>query len=97
MEADPGAMLVATVPSIEGRPIQWYLGVVSGDAVVEQPQIRDEKGLREARRRAICAMLAEAAERGANAVLGVGLGCERIDHDGGVALMLTASGTAVRV
>ena len=29
----PGAMLVATVPAIEGRPIQWYLGVVTGQKV----------------------------------------------------------------
>jgi uncharacterized protein YbjQ (UPF0145 family) len=43
-------------------------------------------------------MLREAAERGANAVIGVGLGYESIGmRSDGMALMVTASGTAVRV
>ena len=106
-------MLVATVPAIEGRPVQWYLGVVSGEALTgperlggvtpcpgddgrrEQAQALD---LREARDAAIFEMLREAAERGANAVIGVGLGYESIQVGSGApALMVTASGTAVRV
>lgn len=106
-------MLVATVPTIEGRPVQWYLGVVSGEAVTGSECVpgaiaggKDERcpggahalNLRTARDTAILEMLREAAERGANAVVGVGLGYESIRVAGGAtALMVTASGTAVRV
>lgn len=106
-------MLVATVPTIEGRPVQWYLGVVSGEAVTGAEclpgSVADGKDggcrggaraldLRSARDTAILEMLREAAERGANAVVGVGLGYESIRVAGGApALMVTASGTAVRV
>lgn len=106
-------MLVATVPTIEGRPVQWYLGIVSGGAVtgterlLGMPGCGDDDGcprsakaldLRDARDTAIFEMLREAAERGANAVVGVDLGYESIRVGGGaMALMVTASGTAVRV
>jgi uncharacterized protein YbjQ (UPF0145 family) len=107
-------MLVATVPAIEGRPVQWYLGLVSGEAVagggralgaamcpggedVCHPGSR-AIDLRDARDTAIFEMLREAAERGANAVIGVGLGYESIPVGSGtMALMVTVSGTAVRV
>jgi uncharacterized protein YbjQ (UPF0145 family) len=93
-----GAILVVTVPSIEGRPVQWYLGVVSGEAVVVPALVGDGLELRETRDRAIRAMVAEAAERGANAVLGVGLDCQSVEAgERGTLLMVTASGTAVRV
>jgi uncharacterized protein YbjQ (UPF0145 family) len=114
MQTAHASMLVATVPNIEGRPVQWYLGVVSGEAITraaerlfgltERPS---EDGcpsracpldLRDARETAIFEMLREAAERGANAVIGVGLGYESIEvGSGATALMVTASGTAVRV
>jgi uncharacterized protein YbjQ (UPF0145 family) len=98
MAAELGSMLVATVPTIEGRPVQWYLGVVSGEAMVDACAACDRVDLREARDRAIRGMVTEAAERGANAVLGVGLDCEAIEAgERGVMLMVTASGTAVRV
>ncbi|HEY4026168.1 MAG TPA: heavy metal-binding domain-containing protein [Candidatus Dormibacteraeota bacterium] len=106
--------MVVTVPAIEGRPVQWYLGVVTGEAVTGLGHIvavmacpREEDGchegaravdLRDARDAAIFEMLREAAERGANAVIGVGLGYESIDVSSDAkALMVTASGTAVRV
>ena len=112
MSADQPSMLVATVAAIEGRPVQWYLGVVSGGAVTSTSGHRSgacagEPGrragacpvdLRDARDAAIFEMLREAAERGANAVIGVGLGYESIGvNSDGMALMVTASGTAVRV
>lgn len=107
-------MMVATVPAIEGRPVQWYLGVVTGEAVMGVGRLRsvvtgagEEEGrgggacavdMRDARDTAIFEMLREAAERGANAVIGVGLGYESIQvSSGATALMVTASGTAVRV
>jgi uncharacterized protein YbjQ (UPF0145 family) len=103
MQADQASMLVATVATIEGRPVQWYLGVVSGGAVMGSGRIVRGAGacavdLRDARDTAIFEMLREAAERGAYAVIGVGLGYESIKvSSDGMALMVTASGTAVRV
>lgn len=99
-------MLVTTVPAIEGRPVQWYLGIVSGEAVAparRRPGAGCTTGpramaLRDARDTAIFEMLREAAERGANAVIGVDLGYEAIQvASEGTAFMVTVSGTAVRV
>ena len=106
-------MLVATVPAIEGRPVQWYLGVVSGGALACAAQFlglfaHDGDGedrahgsrpldLRDARDTAIFEMLREAAERGANAVIGVDLGYATVQVGGGMTMMVTVSGTAVRV
>lgn len=92
-------MLVATLPTIEGRPVQWYLGVVSGDASIAGAGLCEARGdLPGAREAAMHAMLNEAAERGANAVVGVIFAYEAIQtRDEGVALMVTASGTAVRI
>ncbi len=102
MSASQASILIATVPAIEGRPVQWYLGIVSGEALAGPRQLGGEApraiDLRGARDTAIFEMVREAAERGANAVVGVGLGYESIQVRSGVtALMVTASGTAVRV
>jgi uncharacterized protein YbjQ (UPF0145 family) len=106
MQASQASMLVATVPAIEGRPVQWYLGIVSGEAIADGARRRGAAcesgaralGLRDARDTAIFEMLREAAERGANAVIGVDLGYESIHLSSeGTALMVTVSGTAVRV
>jgi uncharacterized protein YbjQ (UPF0145 family) len=93
------SILVTTVPAIEGRPVQWYLGIVSGEAVgVVRDSASPAADLREARENAILEMLREAAERGANAVIGVDLGYAPVPVTGeGTALMVTVSGTAVRV
>jgi uncharacterized protein YbjQ (UPF0145 family) len=108
MASAPTSMLVATIAKIEGRPVQWYLGIVTGDAALSGAALRQscvddaagacEAALREARERATRAMLGEAAERGANAVLGVGFAYEPVQvADRATVLMVTASGTAVRV
>jgi uncharacterized protein YbjQ (UPF0145 family) len=106
MQASQTSMLVATVSTIEGRPVQWYLGLVSGEAVTAAERclgVARESGtraidLRDARDNAIFEMLREAAERGANAVIGVDLGYESIHlSSDATALMVTVSGTAVRV
>jgi uncharacterized protein YbjQ (UPF0145 family) len=98
-QASQASILVATLPAIEGRPVQWYLGIVSGEAVgVVRDATAPAVDLRGAREAAIFEMLREAAERGANAVIGVDLGYEPIHLGGdGTALMVTVSGTAVRV
>ncbi|MFO7261969.1 MAG: heavy metal-binding domain-containing protein [bacterium] len=105
-------MLVVTTSSIEGRKITRYLGLVSGDAILGANIFRDffasirdivggrsaayEKELRKAKQIALEEMIQEAAQLGANAVIGVDLDYETIDlGQGGAMLMVSANGTAV--
>jgi uncharacterized protein YbjQ (UPF0145 family) len=105
-------MIVTTTPSIEGRPIREYLGVVTGEAVVGANVLRDlfagirdviggrsgsyEQVFKEGREAAINEMMAEARSKGADAIVGVD-----IDYEGGVSqgtmLMVACSGTAVKL
>ncbi|MDP8916581.1 MAG: heavy metal-binding domain-containing protein [Pseudomonadota bacterium] len=105
-------MIVTTTPAIEGRPVQTYLGVVTGEAILGANVFRDvfagirdfvggrsgsyERVLRAARDAAIADMMDEAHRRGANAVVGVDLDYETIGDTGSM-LMVSASGTAVRI
>lgn len=105
-------MIVTTTPSVEGHPIQEYMGVVTGEAILGANIFRDffagirdivggrsgsyEQVLRSARDAALTEMQEEAKRRGANAVVGVDLDYETVGQ-GGAMLMVTASGTAVRV
>lgn len=104
-------MIVTTTPTVEGRAVAEYLGVVSGEAILGANIFRDlfagirdivggrsgsyEKVLREARDAAVREMAEEAAKRGADAVVGVDLDYETVGQ--GSMLMVTASGTAVRL
>lgn len=105
-------MLVVTTDSIEGRKITQYLGLVSGDAILGANIFRDffagirdivggrsaayEKELRKAKQIAIEEMMQEAAQLGANAVIGVDLDYETVNvGQGGGMLMVSANGTAV--
>lgn len=103
-------MLVSTTTIIEGRPVQQYLGVVAGETILGANVFRDigaqirnitggraagyEKELRKARETAIGEMTAAATELGADAILGVDIDYETV---GGSMLMVTASGTAVKL
>lgn len=103
-------MISTTTPSIEGRRIVEYKGIVTGEAILGANMFRDffasirdmvggrsgayEKVLRSARDTAIEEMEAEARSRGADAVVGVDLDYEIIGKDGSM-LMVSASGTAV--
>ncbi len=105
-------MIVTTTPSVEGRSILEYHGVVTGEAILGANVFRDlfasirdivggrsgsyERVLREARDTALAEMAEEAQRRGANAVIGVDLDYETIGDTGSM-LMVSASGTAVRV
>src|SRR5919109_5120573 len=87
-------MIIVTTPSLEGKRITKYLGLVSGDAILGANIFRDlfagirdivggrsaayEKELRSAKRIAIVEMIDEATELGANAVVGVDLDYETI-------------------
>ena len=107
-------MLMTTTNALEGMPIQRYLGIVSGEAILGANIFRDffagirdivggrsaayEEELRKAKIIATQEMCEFAAELGANAVVGVDLDYESIQMGtGGGMLMVSASGTAVRV
>ncbi|WP_379923338.1 heavy metal-binding domain-containing protein [Erythrobacter sp. R86502] len=109
---DARGVIVSTTPTLEGRPIQEYMGIVTGEVIVGANLFRDlfanirdivggrsgsyERILADARNQAIEELQAEAASRGGNAVVGVDLDYEVIG-DRGSMLMVSASGTAVRV
>lgn len=103
-------MLLTTTPNVEGRPIQQYFGIVAGEAIMGANIVRDmlagltdivggrsgayEEKLIDAREIALREM-AEAARRlGANAVVGIDIDYEVVREG---MLMVTASGTAVRI
>ena len=102
-------MLITTTNTIEGKQITEYCGIVTGETIIGANIFRDffasirdiiggragsyEKVLREAKDIALQEMSDQAAQRGANAVIGVDLDYETI---GDSMLMVTASGTAVR-
>lgn len=102
-------MIVTTTPTIEGRRITRYHGIVTGEAILGANIFRDvfasvrdivggrsgayEKELGRARKTALDEMQAEAERLGADAIVGVDLDYEVINN----MLMVAASGTAVTV
>lgn len=109
---DARGVIVTTTPTIEGRPIQDYLGIVTGEVIVGANIFRDlfanvrdivggrsgsyERILADARQQAIEELQSESASRGGNAVVGIDLDYEVIGANGSM-LMVSASGTAVRI
>ncbi|MCT8266878.1 heavy metal-binding domain-containing protein [Afifella sp. JA880] len=87
-------MLVTTTPTIEGRRIREYFGVVTGEAILGTNVFRDffagirdivggragayENALREARETALAEMQAEARALGSNAIIGIDIDYETI-------------------
>ncbi len=106
------AMLMTTTPSVEGEQIVRYLGVVTGETIIGANVFRDflagvrdffggrsasyEAVLREAKDTALEEMARQAEALGANAVVGIDLDYETVGGSGSM-LMVTCSGTAVRV
>ena len=105
-------MIQTTTPSIDGRTITEYLGLVTGEAILGANIVRDlfagvrdivggrsgayEEELRKAREIAMEELAAEAAARGADAVVGIDLDYETVGQNGSM-LMVTVTGTAVRL
>ncbi|WP_311416208.1 heavy metal-binding domain-containing protein [Hoylesella shahii] len=103
-------MFITTTPTIEGRPIQAYKGVVTGETIVGANVFKDflagirdivggrsgsyEKVLREAKDTSLAEMQQRAAELGANAIVGVDIDYETVGQKGSM-LMVAVSGTAV--
>lgn len=106
-------MIITTTDGIEGRRIGQYLGLVTGEAVMGTNAFRDffagirdivggrsgsyEKELRAAKAVAIEEMLEQAAELGADAIVGVDLDYEHIGSGERSMLMVCANGTAVKL
>ena len=105
-------MISVTTPTIEGKRIVGYKGIVFGEVVAGVDFVRDfaagitnffggrsnsyEDELQNARDTAISEMEQRAAAMGANAVVGVDIDYEVLGSNNGM-LMVSASGTAVVV
>jgi len=103
-------MLITTTPTVEGKKIHDYHGLVSGEAIVGANFLKDifasirdvvggrsaayEEELRKAKEIALAEMMEQAESVGANAIVGVDLDYETVGSDGSM-LMVSASGTAV--
>ena len=103
-------MILSTTPTIEGKPIRDYRGIVTGEAIIGANIFRDffagirdivggrsgayEKELARAREIAFDEMSGAAEGLGADAVVGIDLDYEVVGQ-GGSMLMVAASGTAV--
>ena len=105
-------MITTTTPSIEGRQIKAYLGIVVGEAIVGANIFKDlfagvrdivggrsgayERELGKAREIALNEMQRDAAALGADAVVAVDLDYEVLGQGNGM-LMVSVSGTAVKL
>ena len=105
-------MIVTTTANVDGREVEEYLGIVFGEVITGINVLRDigaglrnffggrsegyEQELLSARQQALQEMEQRAAERGADAILGVDMDYEVLGADGSM-LRVTASGTAVRL
>ena len=95
-----------------GHPIIEYKGIVTGETIIGANAFKDflagirdiiggrsgsyEKVLREGKDTSIQEMIQRAEELGTNAIVGIDLDYETVGQ-GGSMLMVTCSGTAVRV
>jgi len=103
-------MLMTTTPSIDGKQIVQYCGIVTGEAILGANIFKDlfagirdivggrsatyERELQRARDIALAELSERAAQVGANAVVGIDLDYEVLGQGNGM-LMVSASGTAV--
>jgi len=100
-------MIVSTTPTIEGRRIAQYLGLVSGEAILGANIFKDllagirdivggrsgayEEELRKAKQIAIDEMVEQARALGANAVVGVDLDYETIGIGSGGNMLMVSA------
>ena len=105
--SDKTPVLGTTTPSIEGRRIVAYKGLVGGDAILGANMFRDffagirdilagrsgayEKVLRKAKEEAIDDMMEQPRELGANAVVGVDLDYETIQIQDGGSMLMVSA------
>lgn len=103
-------MIMTTTNNLEGKEVQKYLGIVTGEAILGANIFKDffagirdivggrsgayEKELQSARKIAFEEMEMKANSVGANAILGIDIDYETIGANGSM-LMVTVTGTAV--
>ena len=106
-------MLKSTTPSIEGKEITAYLDIVVGEAILGSNFFKDilgsirdvvggrsgayEREMRKAREIAFAEMEAYAEKLGADAVVGVDIDYEVMGESGAMTMMVSVSGTAVKL
>ncbi|TDQ28678.1 heavy metal-binding domain-containing protein [Tenacibaculum caenipelagi] len=104
-------MILSTTHSLENKPAKDYLGVVTGETIIGANVFKDffasitdivggrsgsyEKVLREAKEIAMKEMKERAQVLGADAIVGIDLDYETVGSGG--MLMVTASGTAIKL
>jgi len=105
-------MILTTTNTLETHPVKEYLGIVTGETIIGANIFKDffagirdivggrassyEGVLREAKDTALKEMEEQAQRLGANAVIGIDLDYETVGPNGGM-LMVTASGTAIKI
>ena len=103
-------MIVTTTPTVEGRTIKEYKGLVSGEVIFGMNFLKDigaslrdffggrtnsyEQAMLEGRETAQREMIERAQAMGANAVVGVSFGYETMGQANSM-IMVSISGTAV--
>ncbi len=103
-------MLITTTPTVEGKKIVKYLGLVTGEAILGANIFKDlfagirdivggrsaayERELKKAKDIAVQEMMEQCRALGGNAVIAVDLDYETIGQTSSM-LMVSASGTAV--
>ena len=105
-------MIISTTSSLDGKPVQEYLGVINAQSIIGANIFKDifaglrdvfggrsktyEKVLEQAKEDALRELTEKAQALGANGIRGVDLDFETIGG-GGSMLMVIATGTAVRI
>ena len=100
-------MLVVTTPTLQGRDIVEYKGIVTGEAILGTNIFRDffasirdviggrsgayERVLNDARQTAIDDMVDQAKRMGANAVIGVDIDYEAISQGQGDTMLMVSA------
>ncbi|MGV2940321.1 YbjQ family protein [Mesobacillus sp. LC4] len=103
-------MIVTTTSTLQGKEVESYMGIVSGEAIMGANVVRDflasvtdviggrssayENKLAEGREIAIREMEDKARRMGANAIIGVDLDFETLREG---MMMCIATGTAVKI
>lgn len=104
-------MLIVTSPTVEGKQIKEYHGLVTGDALLGANMYKDlfsgvrdvvggrtskyEEELTNARKLAIKSMQEKAEQKGANAIIGTRVAYHNLGGTMGNTIMVTVFGTAV--
>ena len=105
-------MIVTTTHTVEGRPVQEYLGIINAQSIIGANIFKDilgglrdvfggrsktyEKVIEQAKEDALRELTQKGQAVGANAIIGVDLDFETIGGSGSM-LMVIASGTAERL